>query len=1740
MTDKGSTSETSSSSNVKRLKELIIKRSSIKGQITKFKNYLSQTREEEHLSNIELSELNLKITKIEGLSIKFDNLQSEIEVLNFENIDSEIDERDNIEHEIIISIATAKSLLEAYTDNAKDQSQCFHDHQEMGFKLPQIQISKFDGAYFRWLEFRDTFESLIHNNNRISPIHKFHYLVSYLEGDAARIISNLEVSSANYLEAWKIICERYNNKRSLINHHLKSLFSIQPLVRESDRSLRFLVDHVTKNLRALASLDQPTDKWDVLLIYMLSSKLDNQTLIKWEEYRNAFEDIPNLNQFYKFLNDRADVLESLARNKIDSSSPKILPNNSKNVKINYNTNKINHQSTNHPSRVSYTKSFASTNQNVTKYLCVICNDNHKIYDCFVFKSKSIQDRLADVSKYKLCPNCLRQGHPLSDCRMGPCRECKQRHNSLLHGATNETKSNVGVSENEFSVNVCNYPNNQVLLSTALINVTNPVTNQKEKVRALLDCGSQSSFISKALKDKLSLNSKSIDTIRVIGIGNNCAGNVIETCTAQLNSINSSYNLKLSCFVLDKITNEIPKIPINIQNINLPHLPLADPVFYQPARIDVLIGADAFWEIVGNETQSLGQGGPKLIYSKFGWLISGPIQIPSKGTYNKIQCNHILVDSSQNYVIDEIITKFWEIEELPKRPIPSQNEKACEKHFLMNTSRLNTGRFCVRLPLVDSPDCLGDSYNLAKRRLLNLEQRFKRNPSMKTDYTKFITEYAELGHLSESNVIKPHNSYFLCHHPVLKENSESTKLRVVFDGSALSSSGFALNDILMVGPNMQDSLFSILIRSRQYKYILCGDIEKMYRQVLVHEDDRNLQLILWREDESELIKTLRLNTLTYGTASASYLSTRCLWQLGEEQDDELIETIIKRDFYIDDLITGSNDEEELRYIKNSIVNALKNGCFNLRKFKSNSSAIFEDKDLINSKDNLTISESSNTLGLGWDPSSDSLYFPLKDFHSSNIITKRNILSNSFKIFDPLGLLSPCIILPKMIMQRVWKEKLEWDEPVPHSIKVDWEIFSKNLLYLKDFRVPRLVLCNEPKVIELHSFSDASQSAYGACIYMRSIDSNNQVSVQLLCSKSKVSPIKPMTMPRLELCAALLATRLCKIVLESLRCKPTRILHWCDSSIVLGWINSDITKLKTFVANRINEIQETTLAKSWRYVPTATNPADLISRGVDAGRLISMKLWWSGPEFLYETERNWPKLNNNKMSEDLPEVKSNPVVFSEPVINFERYSKLNRLIRSFAYVRRFINNSKNPKSKLVSNLSLEELNKSFALLCIIAQRQTFNVEYNLLLNNKQLSSKSKLLSLSPFLDEDSIIRVGGRLGSSGYSYEKKHPILLHSMHHLTKLYFEREHLQNMHAGPQLLLAAVRETIWPVGGRHLARRTVNKCVVCRRASGNTLHPKMGELPPQRVTPDFPFLSVGIDFAGPFYIVNRKGRGNKLIKCYLCLFVCLRYKCIHLEAVSDLSKDAFLMTLRRFISRRGKPVEIFCDNGRNFVAAAKELADFLKRNEEDLSHFATQEKIIFKFSPAYAPHFGGIWEAGVKSAKFHLRRVIGDSHLTFEEILTLFAQIESILNSRPLYPLSSSPDDFLCLTPGHFLIGRPLTALPSPVLLDYKEINLQRYERLEKIRQHFWNRWQKEYISELQQRTKWKTNTAKLNIGDLVLLQEDYVSPLNWRLGRVARLFPGPDGISRVADINTTRGCVRRPLVRLCPLPVEEDFRG
>lgn len=264
-------------------------------------------------------------------------------------------------------------------------------------------------------------------------------------------------------------------------------------------------------------------------------------------------------------------------------------------------------------------------------------------------------------------------------------------------------------------------------------------------------------------------------------------------------------------------------------------------------------------------------------------------------------------------------------------------------------------------------------------------------------------------------------------------------------------------------------------------------------------------------------------------------------------------------------------------------------------------------------------------------------------------------------------------------------------------------------------------------------------------------------------------------------------------------------------------------------------------------------------------------------------------------------------------------------------------------------------------------------------------------------------------------------------------------------------------------MARKTVHNCLQCFKANPRSINPLMGNLPAPRVQPSLPFLKAGTDYVGLFFVRERRGRCVKR-------FICLVTKAVHLEAVTDLTKESFLATLKRFIARRGKPTDLYSDNGTTYVGAHNELNAikiFLEKHNNALTTTLANEGIIWHFTPPYAPNFGGIWEASVKNVKYHLKRVLCNSSLTFEGFLTVLVGIEGILNSRPLTPMSPNPTDLQPLTPAHFLLGRPVTAIVEPVV-ESPSNRLTNFQLLQELIQHFWARWSKEYLSQLQQRAK------------------------------------------------------------------------
>ncbi|XP_021964268.1 uncharacterized protein LOC110859615 [Folsomia candida] len=1080
--------------------------------------------------------------------------------------------------------------------------------------------------------------------------------------------------------------------------------------------------------------------------------------------------------------------------------------------------------------------------------------------------------------------------------------------------------------------------------------------------------------------------------------------------------------------------------------------------------------------------------------------------------NQQQAEHQQERTSQNLKLDALLKSFWEIEKVQDSQLLSAEQKRCEDHFKNTVQRTKAGEFIVKYPFKTPKVQLGESLNIAINRFKQVERRLHKNKHYVVEYKKFMDDYINLGHMIE---VPPPNkdSEFRCylpHHFVLKESSTTTKFRVVFDASAKTSNGLSLNDTMMVGPTVQDKLANLIMRFRKHKIAINADIEKMYRQILVSSDDQEFQHIVWRESPDQPLKHYKLLTITYGTAAGPYLATRVLSELAKQVDFPIASPVLQEDFYMDDLLSGADTEENAVKLQHEIIELLKRCGMSIRKFTSNSEkALMSIPEDLGETKSLTFDKDATvkTLGIYWNPAQDCFGFRADIFGNVKVgsLTKRVILSEISKLFDPI-------------------ENLNWDDLVPITIQQKWDNFKIELKNLQMLKIPRAQVGHSGKNRQTYlvGFSDASEQAYSAVVYLVYYDEKGNGLSYLVSSKTRVAPVRQQSLPRLELCGALLLAEFMPLVAKALKMNFTDMVAYADSTLTLGWIRSEPYKYKTFVANRITKIQELIPGDKWGFVRGIDNPADCASRGISVQEFINHPLWWNGPSWLNE---------------------------KPPVPN--KYSTLTRLQRITARLLRFINNTRAAVQKKhgfaaesISNpwLSTVELEVSLRRWICIAQEEEFASDLLQLRTKGKLSSKSSLLSLNPFIDKDNILRVGGRLRHASIPVHQKHPILLPPHHRITTMIIENAHLLNLHAGSQTLLSYLQQRYWIVRGKDAVRRIIRKCVICTRNRAETMQQMMADLPSFRVTPSHTFQKCGIDYAGPFLIRPITPRSKVTLKAYLAIFICCATRAIHLEVVSSASTEAFIAALRRFIARRGKPSDIYSDNGTNFVGADKELKE-LQKLTDNVSHnnqialTMSKEGISWHFNPPSAPHFGGLWEAGVKSTKYHLRRIMGLNRLTFEELTTLTSQIEAVLNSRPLTPESTDPSDLRALTPGHFIIGQPLTSIPDPDLTEIPTTRLVRWQLVQQMLQQFWKRWSSEYIVRLQQRPKWMQPVESIKEGSLVIIKEDNLPPLHWKLGRVIEVKPGADQKVRKVLVRAATGEYERPIVKLCLLPVETE---
>ena len=607
----------------------------------------------------------------------------------------------------------------------------------------------------------------------------------------------------------------------------------------------------------------------------------------------------------------------------------------------------------------------------------------------------------------------------------------------------------------------------------------------------------------------------------------------------------------------------------------------------------------------------------------------------------------------------------------------------------------------------------------------------------------------------------------------------------------------------------------------------------------------------------------------------------------------------------------------------------------------------------------------------------------------------------------------------------------------------------------------------------------------------------------------------------------------------RHKINNIFVFSDSEVALCWSIASPHRFNTYVANRISQIQENISPENLYHVPGVQNPADCVSRGLTPSQLIQHELWFHGPSWLSLPTHDWPVAKFALDKSSLPEEKALCLI-TKDVPNLEhplmtlasRCSSPGKLLRVTVHVLRFM--KRLPRNNIIT---ADDLKAAESRIIQVVQSEYFFEDVNKLTKGQTCSPK--LIKLFPFLS-DGILRVGGRLSNSTLDYSSKHPILLPRQGRVTELLIDFYHRDNCHAGPQLLTAILKSKYWILSARRIIRQRIHKCNSCFRLNPKFNFPPMADLPKCRLEQCKAFLHTGVDYAGPLYVIPYRKRGIRSVKAYICLFICLVTKAVHIELVSNLTSASFLDAFKRFLSRRGPCSFLYSDNGTNFVASKTylgELYEFLQTADyyKTFSNELAKHRISWKMNPPTASHFGGIWEANVKSAKSLLFRTIGNQILTFEEMSTVLTQIEAVLNSRPLYVLSSDPSEPLALTPSHFLSIAPLEYLPAADLSDERTSLLSRFSLMDSLVQSYWKRFRSEYLHNLQLREKWNTPSNPITPGTVVLLNVENAPPLQWPIGIIAHVYPGKDGITRVAEVKTKTGLYKRPVVRLCPLPTQ-----
>ncbi|UYV77878.1 hypothetical protein LAZ67_15002653 [Cordylochernes scorpioides] len=1564
-------------------------------------------------------------------------------------------------------------------------------------KLPKLMISKFYGNFSDWLTFWNSFDAAIHQNNSLNPIDKFNYLKSHLGGTALNTVEGFALSADNYEKAIKLLKDRFGREDILISRHMNNLLSMRPLKTSNDvRTFRELFDNLCVQIRSLESLNVSIDVYGQLLCPIIIKLLPADLNLELNK------ELPTgyvINDLITFLERQLTAREKSFRNEIGTG--------------NESTSKPNLVNKHPKTRFYNEKPIATASELLNSVHksneCVFCGkDNHGSPKCDFAANMSLNEKRSLMKKKGVCFKCLRPSHLSKFCRnVVRCSICNMSsHLDVM--CTKQILDRGGTSksptvQDETLANLSTSPD--VLLPT--LRVTLKGNRTEKTARAIIDTGSQRSYILHSTAMEMEYEQSRREFFRHSLFGGSSTDVVEhEVYTIHLSDINNSYRCEFEALGQPLICGSIPPVCPRSFLEGSEELDVSD---LMRDRIEVLIGADIAGRLLTDDQRRISTG-LVAIRTKLGWTVMG--KIPPTEVRDDISslCVTTLLslDLENLWKLDAVGVSDAEVE---KKTQSLQAEM--EEHFAHTTTRDIEGRYEVALPWVQDKERIPSNKDLAENQLRSVRRKLEEVGDMK-EYGQIFEEWMKQGIIEYAREDKLDGVHYLPHRPVYKRNSQTSRIRPVFNASARKRGKLSLNDCLDKGPNLIEIIPRLLNKFRKYEVGVSSDIEKAFLQIGIKEEDRDYLRFLWHTEDGRLI-TYRHKRVVFGITTSPYLLKATLSLHLDKAPEHLKITAeqLKSSFYVDNCLSSfQNVEETEKFVKES-TELLSTACFNLRDWVSNAT----DFSLMNQ-----LNKEVNILGITWNTDRDTLTIGLEDFELIGPTTKRKVLSIASKIFDPLGVACPVTLIPKLILQETWIQKLTWDEVLPGClVQRFWKWFSK-LKHLPNIEIPRW-LCFKDSYVEkttLHIFCDASQFAYATCIFLR-IEKEDRVDIQLIQARTRVAPLKKLTIPRLELLACLIGARLAANVIQDLEFEEIPRFYWTDSTNALCWIQRE-DNWAAFVMNRVKEIHNLSSPESWRHIPGRLNPADLPSRGCSAESLKETR-WWEGPAWLKVSQEEWPK------STIIPDLE---IVYSErrkTILNtlcttrenenlFGRYSHFLRIVRITAWIYRFFNNAKIDRRKIISeDLSTEEITKSEIILIRLIQRESFSGHED-----------KKLQGFKLLVDSSGILRIKTKICRREDFANFRMPILLPSDHFLVSLLIRWNHETHGHAGLQTLLGILRENYWILRSRKTVKKIINQCIRCKRFTVTPATVESTSLPEDRVRDAAVFEIVGVDLTGHLILKNKK-------KAWIVIFTCAVYRGVHLELVTSLSMEAFLQAFRRFIARRGRPLIVYSDNGTNF----KGMANALKKIDfSRLKCDPTLKNITWKFIPPGAPWWGGWWERLIGMMKQLLFRILGQTSLGYEELSTVMCDVESLMNTRPLTYLTEESEDLAPLTPSLFLHEVREVGVPDLDLIDNQTLS-RKYQYIKRVREDLRERFRIEYFGFLRQETRRLKTTIPFKVGDMVLIGQESLKRLHWPLARIIQLYPGKDGLVRVAKVKTSSGDKIRPIQKLYNLEITPEIR-